>query len=291
MLTDNSDHNLDWALRANGYAAHDSADDGPPLRYHILGPVELYHAGRWTSPPQAKCRALLALLLVNANQVVPASVLRQQLWLGAAPRTAVKLLQHYVYQVRRALGDVDGRRLSTRQPGYQLTVGRDELDADRFTALATAGHQALASGHVETAAGYLRRALALWRGPAFGDIEDVPAVTAEASRLEEFRLAAIEAWIEAELACGNHAWLIPPIETFVAAHPLHERLRTHLMLALYRAGRQADALAAFHDLRRTLAEELGLEPSAEAQAMYVAILRGDPRLRQPGTGSALVAAG
>ncbi|MEV0731954.1 AfsR/SARP family transcriptional regulator [Polymorphospora sp. NPDC050346] len=275
----------DWTLRANGYAPYDTPVNGAPLRYHVLGPVEAYHAGRWTSPRQAKCRSVLAVLLVNANQVVPAAVLRQQLWPLKAPQTAAKLLQNYIYQVRRALGDPHGRQICTRPSGYLLTAGRDDLDSDRFTALATAGHRALAEGRVESAAGDLRRALGLWRGPAFADIEGVPAVTAEASRLEECRLSAIDAWIEAELALGQHNWLVPAIETLVTAHPLRERLRAHLMLALYRTGRRADALAVFHDLRRTLVDALGLEPGTEAQQMHTAILRDDPTVRVPAPGA------
>ncbi|MFC5924161.1 AfsR/SARP family transcriptional regulator [Micromonospora vulcania] len=274
---------LNWTLRANGYASDDSPDDGPPMRYRILGPVEVYHDGRWTSLRQAKCRALLAALLANPNQVVPADDLRRQLWSESPPRTAGKLLQHYVYQVRRSLGDAEGQHLATRPPGYQLIVGREELDADRFADLTAAGHRALAAGAPEAAADHLRRALALWRGPALGDIEDVPAADAEATRLEEVRLLAMEAWIEAELACDHHTWLVPPMEALVVAHPLRERLRVQLMLALYRSGRQTDALALFHDLRRTLRDELGLNAGVEAQEMYQAILRGDPDLLRPET--------
>ncbi|MGC5289889.1 AfsR/SARP family transcriptional regulator [Micromonospora sp. DT231] len=280
-MRDDRTLDLNWAPRANGYAPHGPAHDDPPLRYRMLGPVEVRSSGGWIPLPQAKCRAVLAVLLVNANQVVSTDTLRQQLWPRAAPRTAVKLIQQYVHQVRRVLGDPDGRQLCTRAPGYLLTADRDDLDGDRFTDLAARGQRALADGDAETAAEILRRALVLWRGPALADVPDTPATSAEASRLEGCRLSAMEAWIEAELICGQHARLTPVIETLVAVHPLREQLRLHLMLALFRSGRRADALEAFRDLDRTLDDELGLRPSAEAQQLHQAILRDEHLLDRP----------
>ncbi|MGC4808936.1 AfsR/SARP family transcriptional regulator [Micromonospora sp. DT228] len=280
-MLDDRTLDLNWAPRANGYAPHEPAHDDPPLRYRMLGPVEVRSAGDWISLPQAKCRAVLAVLLVNANQVVSTDALCQQLWPCSAPRTAAKLIQQYVHQVRRALGDPDGRQLCTRAPGYLLTADRDDVDGDRFIDLAALGQRALADGDAETAARVLRRALALWRGPALVDVPDTLATGAEANRLEGCRLSAMEAWIEAELICGQHARLTPVIETLVAVHPLREQLRVHLMLALFRSGRRADALEAFRDLNRTLDDELGLHPSAEAQQLHQAILCDEDLLDRP----------
>ncbi|MEU7589946.1 AfsR/SARP family transcriptional regulator [Micromonospora sp. NPDC049230] len=289
-MLDDSTLGLNWAPRANGYAPHEPSQADPPLRYRMLGPVEVRSAGRWISLPQAKCRALLAVLLVNANQVVSTDALREQIWPCAAPRTADKLIQQYVHQVRRALSDPDGRQLCTRAPGYLLSADQGDLDGDRFTGFAALGERALADGDAETAANVLGRALALWRGPALADVPDTQATSAEANRLEGCRLSALEAWIEAELICGQHNRLTPVIETLVAVHPLREQLRVHLMLALFRSGRRADALEAFRDLSRTLDDELGLRPSAEAQELHQAILRDEHLLDRPSSSAVPVGA-
>ncbi|MFE9007638.1 BTAD domain-containing putative transcriptional regulator [Streptomyces sp. NPDC007875] len=254
-----------------------------PVRYRILGPLELGQPdGTFRMVGQGKCRALLAVLLVNANRTVPAGELLEQLWPDRAPKSAPKLVQQYVHRLRRALpaplpelrpAGRDGSRLLTSPPGYRLAVDFGELDADRFTALARAARGSLAGGESGRAAEGLRRALAMWRGPLLADVPDIPAITTELVRLEEARLAATEAWAWAELHQGHAQDVVPELEILVAAHPLRESFRHQLMIALCLAGRRADALGAARQLRHVLAEELGIRPGADVLAMEQAIIR------------------
>ena len=253
------------------------------MEFRILGPLEVHEAGRRVELGGARQRALLAILLTRANQVVSRDVLIDQLF-GEEPRaTAAGLLQVYVSRLRKAL-EPDRRRrdqtgmVVTKAPGYLVRVERDELDLERFERLAEEGRQALQAASPEAAREFLVEALALWRGPALADFEYEPFAQAEARRLEELRLAALEDRIEADLALGRQAALVGEIEGLVGQFPLRERLRGQLMLALYRSGRQAEALDTYQAARRVLVDDLGLEPSGALQELERGILRQDPSL-------------
>ena len=242
----------------------------------MLGSLEVLEGGRAVDLGAPRERALFALLLLNANRTVSRDRIVEELWPEGAPRTAAKVVQVYVTHLRRALGEVR-ERLESRGSGYVLRIEPHERDLDRFELLLERASAEDPGSRAQT----LREALALWRGPALSDFAYDDFVDAEASRLEELRLLALEQRIEADLELGTGPELVPELESLVAAHPLRERLRADLMLALYRAGRQADALAVFRDARRLLADELGLEPSAELRALEGAILRQDPALSAP----------
>jgi DNA-binding SARP family transcriptional activator len=236
--------------------------------------------GRPVEVAGGRQRTLLALLLVHANEVVSTDRLIDGLWGERPPATAPKVLKNAVSQLRRSLGD---NLIVTQTPGYLLRVGPDAIDASRFEALLDQGRQTLASGNPDGAAAILGDALALWRGPPLDGFSYEPFAEAEIARLEELHLRALEERIEAELALGRHADLVGELERLVAEHPLRERPRGQLMLALYRAGRQAEALRAYEDGRRLLVEELGLEPGAALQRLEKQILTQDPALEPPPT--------
>jgi DNA-binding SARP family transcriptional activator len=241
------------------------------MEFRILGPLEVVEEGQTLSLGGTKQRALLACLLLRANQVVSTDRIVDELWGEEPPATAVKTIQVYVSRLRKELGE---RRLVTRAPGYVLHVERSELDLARFEELVGAARGL----DPKAAAEALRDALALWRGPALADLANEPCAQADTARLEELRLAAVEERIEADLASGSHVQLIGELEALVAEHPLRERVRGQLMLALYRSGRQAEALEVYQAARRTLVEELGLEPSSALQRLEKAILRQDRSL-------------
>ena len=252
----------------------------------MLGPLEVTVGGRPTKLAGARTRAVLAMLLVHANQVVSSDRLIEELWPGHPPQKAADSLQVRLSELRKALRSAgEAGRLATRPPGYLLQVAPGELDALRFERLAAEGNAALASGDAAAAAQRLDQALALWRGPALADIDSVPSVRAEAGRLEEERLAALESRGEALLACGRHRDLIANLEALTTAHPLRERFWSQRMLALYRAGRQADALRAYSELRDLLVAELAIEPGPELRELHARILRQDPALDRPAGGS------
>jgi predicted ATPase/DNA-binding winged helix-turn-helix (wHTH) protein len=238
--------------------------------------LEVRHGERAVEPGGPRIRALLAMLLVHAREPVTADVLVQSLWGDEAPPSAAKALQVSVSRLRQALGPA-ADRLETVGRGYRLRVEPGELDAERFERMY---ESARALSAVE-AAGALRGALALWRGPALADVRYEPWAQPEIRRLEELRAVAIEARIDAELALGEHARLVGELEALVAEHPLRERLRGQQMLALYRSGRHADALAAFRDARGVLDEQLGLEPGPELRRLEQQILAHDPALAAP----------
>jgi predicted ATPase/DNA-binding SARP family transcriptional activator len=228
----------------------------------------------------ARVRLLLALLLVRAGEVISADRLVEELWDADPPETGRHTMQSCVYRLRQALG-ADAWRLETRPPGYQLKVSADELDARRFQELAEQGRDALAGGRPEVAAGLLGEALHLWRGSALADLLDSSALAGERARLEGMRLTVVEDRVEADLAVGRHAALVAELERLVSEHPFRERLWGQLMVALYRAGRQAEALQAFRRAREVLGEELGLEPSPWLSRLQEQILLHDPDLGQP----------
>ncbi len=244
--------------------------------FRVLGPVEAVVDGRDVPLPAAKPRALLAVLLLSRNRVVPVHELVAELWSAEPPETATKALQVYVSQLRKAIG---ADRLSTKPPGYSLRVEQGELDLDRFEQLARDGRERLSAGDAEVAAERLREALALWRGPAFAEFQAEPFARDAGARLDDSRLAALEDRIEADLVLGRDDALVQELEELAARHPFRERLRGQLMLALYRSGRQAEALDVYRRTRETLVAELGIEPGPDLQELERAILRQDVDLR------------
>ncbi|WP_344939450.1 AfsR/SARP family transcriptional regulator [Sphaerisporangium flaviroseum] len=231
-----------------------------------------------------RVRRLLALLLVDAGQVVGTQRLIDGLYGQSPPGDAANALQSQVSRLRRGLGAEGGGLVELHPSGYRLAVDSESVDAHRFQRLAREGRRALAAGDHFQASALLREALALWRGPA---LADVPVAEARAAGLEELRLAAVEDRVEAGLALGGHREVVAELAELVAAHPLRERPRGLLMRALHGCGRQAEALAVFEDGRRVLAEELGADPSAELAAVHLAVLRNDPsldRASSPGGG-------
>ena len=248
------------------------------VQFRMLGPIEALVDGRSAALGAPKQRALLALLLVNRRRVVTADQLVDGLWGENPPASAVQSLQVYVHGLRRALG---GERIETAGRGYRVVVGEDELDVDRFERALERGRAALEAGRADDALDELRDALAIWRGPALADLPEETRRAAEAERLDELRLTALELRLDAELATGRHDAVVAELETLTAEHPYHERFLRQRMLALYRCGRQADALEIYRDARRILADELGLEPSPATQELEGAILRQEPSLAAP----------
>mgnify|MGYP003287643139 CR=1 FL=1 len=226
------------------------------MEFRVLGSLEVVAGGQSLGLGTPRQRMLLGLLLLRAGEVVSYDRLVEELWDDDPPGTARHTLQGYVHRLRRALGP-DSWRLQTRPPGYRLKVSAGELDAQQFDDLAGQGRRALVRGDPDAAAALLAAALGLWRGPLLADLGDVAALEPERARREALRLAALEDRIEADLALGRHAELVGELEGLLAEHPFRERLWGQLMLALYRSGRQADALQAFHRARQVLDQELG----------------------------------
>jgi DNA-binding SARP family transcriptional activator len=223
------------------------------------------------------------LLLLEANRVVSMDRLAEDLWDGQPPEGWVTTLQTYVFHLRRVLDPDRARRVAgdvllTRGRGYLLRVNREHLDAALFEDGFTAGRAALDTGQYAEAAGTLREALDLWRGQVLADLADYAFTRPEAARLGELRLAALEARIDADLALGRHDTLTAELEHLVAEHPLRERLHGQLMLALYRCGRQAEALAAYQRARDLLADQLGIDPGEPLQRLHLSVLAHDPAL-------------
>jgi DNA-binding SARP family transcriptional activator len=243
------------------------------MEFRILGPLEVLDDDGPLRLPGPKQRSLLALLVLHANEVVSADRLIDELWPAEASDSGAAALQASVSRLRKALGAHAGL-LVTATPGYSLRIGPDELDLAHFERLVQQGE----GGDPTAAAEKLREALALWRGPALADFAYEPFAQAAIGRLEELRLLALEKRIGADLELGRHAELIPELESLVAQHPLREGLREKLMLALYRAGRQAEALDSYQSARRTLVDELGIEPGPALQKLEQAILRHDASL-------------
>src|SRR6476659_3365782 len=243
------------------------------MDFGILGPLQIRDGDRELPLSGSKQRAVLAILLLHAGEVVSSDRLIDDLWGDEPPESGVTALQVRVSQLRKALGPA-AAQLETRAPGYARRVGPDELDLQRFERLV---HEAERT-EPEVAVGLLRDALALWRGPALADFAYEPFARAAIGRLEELRLTAIERRIEADLALGREAALVGELETLVAEYPLRERFRAQLMLALYRSGRQAEALAAYQATRQALVDELGIEPTPVLQELERAILQQDPAL-------------
>jgi DNA-binding SARP family transcriptional activator len=251
----------------------------PRTEFRILGPLEVVVNGMPIELAAGKERALLSRLVADANRVVSADQLLDDLWEGNPPDAAATSLRVHVSRVRKALAGAGADALIvTRAPGYVLETDQGGIDAARFEALVDQAKGGLVDSAPAEASATLRDALALWRGPALAEVAAAPNVGPEAQRLEELRLTALEDRIEADLRCGHHAALIGELQALVQAHPLRERVWGQLMLALYRTGRQAEALRAFQDLRAALADEVGLDPSPTLARLESAILTQDPSL-------------
>jgi DNA-binding SARP family transcriptional activator/pimeloyl-ACP methyl ester carboxylesterase len=263
------------------------ADPAPITEIRILGPFEVVAEGGRVDVPSGKERLLLAALVVHANRVVSTDRLFEILWRGRPPVTAANTLQTYVSHLRSTLEpDRTPRHLSrvviTREPGYLLAVDPDVIDAVRFEQLIRDAGPIL-DGAPDAAAALLRTALALWRGDPLADFTFEPFARTEITRLTELRLTALEDRIGAELALGDHSALSSELKQLVREHPLRERLSGQLMVALYRSGRQAEALQTYADLRVALAEQLGIDPSPALARIEEAILRQEPELDRPRT--------
>jgi DNA-binding SARP family transcriptional activator len=247
------------------------------VEFRVLGPLEVVAHGRVLPLGGTRQRALLALLLTCANEVVSADRLIDELWGAEPPGNAPNALHYHVSQLRKALGRHDA--VVTQEPGYTIPVGPEELDLLRFELLV----QKAEGEQPELAARSLREALALWRGPALADLAQESFAQLEVLRLEELRLAALERRFEADLALGCSVEIVSEVQALVREHPYRERPRASLMHALYASGRQAEALEVYRETRRLLVDELGIEPSPALQALEQAILRHDPSLsRQDG---------
>ncbi len=245
------------------------------MRFRLLGPLEVRAGEEWRGIGAPKWRSVLAALLINAGQIVPADVLINEVWGDAPPAKAGNLISIYVLRLRRLMGDADSTLLVTRAPGYQLRIAAGDSDAQLFETLVDEGRRALAAGDPATAASQLAEALALWRGSPLADVPATPLVEAAAERLEDLRLDAAELRITAELDCGNHAQVIPELRRLLADHSLREGLWLLLMRALDGAGRHAEALDAYGHARTAISEELGVDPGPELRQAYAGMLAKD----------------
>jgi DNA-binding SARP family transcriptional activator/tetratricopeptide (TPR) repeat protein len=253
------------------------------MQFTLLGPIQVWDGDDRIDLGGAKQRALLALLLLNANRMVSRAHVIDWLWDSRAPRTAEDLVHEHVSRLRRVLrghrmAEPPAPRLRTQPSGYLLQVEPDELDLDRFERLADQARQLIAAGDLEVASRILRQALDLWHGSALGSLPPGAAVHAQRARLEEGRLVTLEERLEIDLRLGRHVDLVGELEALTASHPGRERLCRQLMLALYRSGRQTEALTVYRNTRQRLVEEFGLEPSPTLRELERAILRADPAL-------------
>ena len=251
------------------------------MEFLILGPLEIRDNERTIRVDRGQPAALLALLLLNANEPVSLDRIVDHLWPDEPPASATKSVQVHVSRLRRALGDngsASRGRIETRGSGYAIAIAPGELDAERFRALVAKATEARGGGDAAGAAELIREALGLWRGPPLADLPQSPLLDPEIASLEDQRLSAHEELIEAELALGHHTHIVAELEALARRHPMRERLRAQLMLALYRSGRQAEALQAYQDIRRALATEAGLEPGPALRDLERAILHQDVAL-------------
>jgi len=248
------------------------------LEYRVLGPLQVQRDGADIALTAPKLQAVLLVLLLRPNEIVSADQLIDALWSDQAPDSARKLIHVYVSQLRAALG---ADAIETVGQGYRIQVAPMGLDAARFDRMRRDGRQALADGNAELALALSRRALALWRGPALREVADEPYGSAEASRLDELRLECTEDELDAEIALGHHADVVGRLQQLCAEHPLRERVRERLALALYRCARQTEALDVLAAGRKVLLDELGLEPGKSSQDLEWAILNQDPELEGP----------
>ena len=255
------------------------------MDFSILGPLQVLDEGNEVALRGSKQRALLAALLLHANETLSTERLVDELWGENPSETASKTVQVQISRLRKALGGGDGNGredlIVTRQGGYELRLDPDCLDSHRFERLVEEGREELAADRPEQAAAALEGALSLWRGPCLAELAYERFAQGEIPRLDDLRAAALELLIEAKLALGRHAEVMGQLEALIGEYPYRERLRAQLMLALYRSDRQADALQAYQDARRKLVEELGIEPGERLRDLEAAILAQDPALALP----------
>jgi len=260
------------------------------IDYWLLGPIEARDNGRAVDIGGPKQRALLTILLLSANEPVSRDVLVDRLWGECPPAGAQHTLEVYISRLRKALESAAGSQVVLTRPGsYLLRAPGERIDVGRFECLAGQGRRALAAHAPVRAAEDLREALALWRGAPLADVGDEPFAQAEIARLNELRAGVIEDRIEADLALGRHEDVVGELEALIAAQPLRERPYQHLMLALYRCGRQAEALAVYQSARRVLVDDLGIEPGPGLKRIERAILEQDVSLDPPAPRPALLA--
>lgn len=256
------------------------------VQIKILGPLSAEVDGVSIVPTAGKPRQILSLMALYPGRVMPVPTLMEELWDTALPASALTTLQTYILQLRRKLGTAMGPGgpagvrdvLATRHGGYLLQIPEDSVDAYRYEKLAREGQAAFATGDNDVAAARFRAALDLWSGAPLVDVKAGPVLDIEVRRLRESRLVTVERRIDADLRLGRHAELIAELTDLTVRHPHHEGLHSQSMLALYRSGRQASALAAYRRLQRALVEELGVEPSPQLQRMHQAMLAVDPQL-------------
>ena len=253
--------------------------------FGVLGPLDVRFGTTAAEISSARQRTLLTALLVQANQVVSADRLAEIVWGGDPPTGARTTLRSYVMRLRRAVGPVARARLHTREPGYLIEVADDELDLLVFRQRFQHGRRAERARRWQDCVREMTAALRLWRGEPLGDLPAQPQFGSVMSQLLETRLQALESRINAEIQLGRHNDVISELTELVAAHPLREHFVAQLMLALYRAGRQAETLDAYRTARRHLVDELGIEPSAELQTLHQRILENDPSLSSSGPGA------
>ena len=254
------------------------------LQFRILGPLEVVDDHGPIRLGGTKQRATLAILLLSVNRVVSVDRLADDLYAGAAPVTALKQVQRQISELRKTLGSMSS--IETRSPGYVVRLSFEQLDLSVFERLATEASEALAARDAQRAAQLLRQALDLWRGAPLADLAYESFARPAIERLKEIRLAALEQRIEADLALARHAGMVAELEQLVREHPLREQFRAQLMLALYRSGRQSEALELFRRTREMLVRELGIEPAPPLQQLERRILAQDPELAAPPIGSA-----
>jgi DNA-binding SARP family transcriptional activator len=246
------------------------------MRFRMLGPLEVQTGEDWTPIGAPKWRAVLARLLLASGQTVPTDTLIHEVWGDEPPARASNMISIYVLRLRRFIGDHEGRLLRTRAPGYQLRIGPDDLDTQRFTVLLRQGQQALGGHQPETATQLLTEAEDLWRGDALADVPPSPFVEAEANRLNELRQSATELRLEAGVACGRYRDAVPELRRLLADQPLKEELWLLLLRALDGAGRRAEALAAYDRARTVLSDQLGVDPGPELRDLFARLLRDEP---------------
>ncbi|MDQ2813793.1 MAG: tetratricopeptide repeat protein [Actinomycetota bacterium] len=245
------------------------------MRFRLLGPLEVRAGDDWRGIGAPKWRSVLAALLINAGQIVPADALINEVWGDAPPAKAANLISIYVLRLRRLLDDADSCLLVTRAPGYQLRLAEADTDARLFEALVRDGRRVFGAGDPQDAASKLTEALALWHGPPLADVRATLLVGAEAERLAELHLGALELRITAELACGGHDQAVPEIRRLLADHPLREGLWLQLMRALDGAGRHAEALEVYGQARSAISGQLGVDPGAELRQLHADLLSRD----------------
>jgi DNA-binding SARP family transcriptional activator len=246
------------------------------LDFSVLGSLEVRSRGMRLALGGRKQQILLGMLLCRANELVALETLMEAIWGDAPPRTAEQNLRVYVYHLRNVLGSK--WRIIWRAHGYGLVIQDGELDAHRFAELAARGRRALEEGSPRAGISYFNEALSLWRGPALMGLLDVEPLRSRAVLLDEQRLGVLEARAAAELALGRHSHVIGELQSLAAEYPLREHLQAQLMVALYRSGRRAEALAVYRTTRRILVNELGVEPGTRLRQLHQGILSDDARI-------------